>query len=556
MTAISPDVEIALRDHGFVEDGAEGYVGRLAGRAVRLRLPPDFPYVLPRISVEEPSFPVPFPHVEEQGVVCLGLTEGLLVDAGRPAALINEAIARATRILQPPGEGPTAADYAGELAAYWKPREKGVVWSLLPPGGPTRTVAIVHAGDLSVVAETGDEAARFMKWSHRSVGSATRAWWFSLEKPIVPPGSDLTLGGLLNLITRSIGDDGRRTLKAWDGRTPPRDWLLSCPDGSGSPRWLLGARLPILPKRIEGFTGPTLRALRTAEPTRPVARLGVAQMGAEYLLRRGGSNVGLRASTAIVIGAGAIGGYLVANMASLGVGKIHIVDPDDLSPDNMYRHYLGFKAGRVGRANSRKSNLLQDEMREKFPHLNVDGHAMTAKEFFEKQPGLLSKADVIVSATGSPSVNMFISRTLRNYSAARIYVWLEAHGIGGHVFLESSRGRGCYSCLYAPDDEHGLVDLTSFYEPGQDFTTVVAGCHSTFTPFGALDAQRAATECGRLTQRVLQGGAVGPTHVRWREELPVDVTARTSGASANVLPGQRDEIAPTRRTWGCRVCGI
>jgi len=100
MTGSWPEVEVELQEQGFVADGANGYVGRLAGVAVRLRLPPAFPFAMPKISVEEPAFPLPFPHVEELGAVCLGPSEGLLLDVGRPAAIVSDALVRATRILQ------------------------------------------------------------------------------------------------------------------------------------------------------------------------------------------------------------------------------------------------------------------------------------------------------------------------------------------------------------------------------------------------------------------------------------------------------------------------
>lgn len=549
MSGSWPEVEAELQEQGFVADGAEGYVGRLAGVAVRLHLPPAFPFTMPKISVEEPAFPVPFPHVEERGAVCLGPSEGVLLDAGRPAAIVNEALGRASRILQAKDRGVTAADYADELPAYWKPRDKSRVWSLVPPGGPTRAVSLVEAGSLSVIGESEDEAVAFMQRIARTDGSRRRAWWFSLDRPIEPPAEALTVGSLDRLIRANISDAGRRTVKAWDDQEPPRTWLLSCPDSSGQPRWVLGARIPLTPRRINGFTAPTLRALRTALAPAPVSRLDVSQIGPDYLLRRGGANVDLLGATAVVIGAGAIGGYLVGSIASLGVGTIHIVDPDALSPDNMYRHVLGFHG-----VSQMKVNALREVVREQFPHLRVEAHAVDAQAFLDTQQEVVSKAGVIISATGAPSANMAISDRLREHLTPRIYVWLEAHGIGGHVFVEARRGPGCYRCLYDAHAEHGLVDLTSFYAPGQNFTTSMPGCTSTFTPFGALDAQRAAIECGRVVQRVLRHGATGPMHLRWREELPEGITASLSAAAMSIGPGQRHEVGPADRRWGCSVC--
>ena len=545
---IPRDVASALDEYGFTSDGTTGFVARLAGRNVRLTLPRDFPHGLPEICVEESSSRAWLPHVESTGKLCIAATEGLIVDSRRPGAIVRDAIVRAIRILESSGTTPDADAFADELPSYWAPLAKGNVWSLLPPGGPTRAVCLVRTDHSCVVAETESDARIFTERITTGRGSAERAWWFSLIRPLLPP-RDLSVASLFTLVKNSLSNDDKRTLAAWDAHPPPRLWLLSCPNAARQPHWVLAARLPPSPTKVEGFIAPTLRALRCARGFQPVDRLAVSQVEASYLLRRVGGDNALQSAVTVLLGVGAIGGYLAASLATLGLGELHLVDPESLSLDNMYRHVLGFHG-----VETPKALALGDVLRVQYPHLQVHSYYEDARSFLEREHEIAGRARVVVSAIGSPNANMAVSERLHHADAQRIYVWLEANGIGGHVFLEARGSAGCYHCLFDSDPTHGLVDITSFYDPGQTFSRNIAGCSSTFTPFGAIDAQRAALECARLVDRVLRGHAKGPLLVRWREPLAAGVSARLSPIARSLEPGQRQEIGPSDRSWGCRHC--
>lgn len=57
--------------------------------------------------------------------------------------------------------------------------------------------------------------------------------------------------------------------------------------------------------------------------------------------------------------------------------------------------------------------------------------------------------------------------------------------------------------------------MSSFAEPGQLFLRTVGGCGGTFTPFGAMDAERAAVEGATAITELLLEPTVVPMLNSW-----------------------------------------
>lgn len=92
-----------------------------------------------------------------------------------------------------------------------------------------------------------------------------------------------------------------------------------------------------------------------------------------------------------------------------------------------------------------------------------------------------------------------------------------ALGLGGHALVFGFPStHGCYCCMFRHDSDLGLVNMSSFVAPGQNFRRSVAGCAGTFTPFGLVDAERAATEAVRVGLEVLAAETTSPALWSWQ----------------------------------------
>ena len=113
------------------------------------------------------------------------------------------------------------------------------------------------------------------------------------------------------------------------------------------------------------------------------------------ILRAGPDALELRAMTATLFGAGALGGHVAVALAESGLGHLNIVDGDVLLPGNVVRHVAGHD--QVGRA---KVQAV---------HRVISGHALWTEvtEFQEAPmtPGQIreriSNVDIVVDATGN-----------------------------------------------------------------------------------------------------------------------------------------------------------
>jgi len=79
----------------------------------------------------------------------------------------------------------------------------------------------------------------------------------------------------------------------------------------------------------------------------------------------------LAAATVIVAGAGALGNEVAKNLAMVGVGRIVLVDRDEVELSNTSRMVF-FGPEDVGR---KKAQVLRDRLERKFPHLRLEARA-------------------------------------------------------------------------------------------------------------------------------------------------------------------------------------
>ncbi len=201
----------------------------------------------------------------------------------------------------------------------------------------------------------------------------------------------------------------------------------------------------------------------------------------------------------VVVGCGAVGSHLACLLASSGVGKLLLVDHEALTAANLYRHFLGAES--LGRE---KAVAMRDALRQRFPDLAVTAIAKPIERVLEEHLAEVGDSDLVAVAVGDET----LERRLNEYfgrGPLRIHVWLEPLGLGGHVLACGASRRGCLHCLYRRDEAFGLVNMASLTAPGQTFRRAIGGCAGTFTPFGASDAVRAATEAAREVVRLLSG---------------------------------------------------
>jgi molybdopterin-synthase adenylyltransferase len=229
----------------------------------------------------------------------------------------------------------------------------------------------------------------------------------------------------------------------------------------------------------------------------------------------------LRASSAMVIGAGALGSPAATYLAAAGVGRLGIVDDDRVELSNLHRQPLHLTpdtgASKAENAAVKLGFLNPEVVIEPFPARLGEGNV----------EALLAGADVVVDGSDS-----FATRYVVNDACCALGTPLVEAGIlglGGLVMSIRPGRSACYRCAFPVEPSAGSVP--SCREAG-----VLGAIGGVIGSLQALEALKLLTGVGEpLLDRILQldGAASTPTVVatRRREDCPACGSDRLARAA-------------------------
>lgn len=549
------EAEAVLASRGFERQADGSWHGALVGKAgdiayVSVKLPPRFPDVLPDVFAGPPAIERKLAHVQAGGKMCLAPNTGVLLDATRPGDIVQEALDRAEAVLLLTGPDRNRADLIREFSAYWTEPGSGAFYSICTPDQETGVIALARASLGSASQVVADDQRDMRRWANAvgaELSDTDEAFFIACEEAFEPPGPQewTTLRGLLALV-RSYGSSGSLpALRRWlSARRRPSLAVVSMPLPGGSENVLVAAFArpsPVAPRKRRGK-----RAVLPALDDR-ITRVGVRRMDPGFLLRRGGGDPRLLDASVAVVGCGAVGSMLAQSLAATGIGRLRLIDNEDLSSENIHRHALG--AAHVG---MNKARALAATIRQRLPHIAVEPYDREVLELLSDPAEVLLGNDLVALALGDETLELRINALLRA-SVPRMHVWLEPLGLGGHLLTTGLKsGRGCFRCLFERDNGVGLHNKASLAAPGQDFGRTQAGCAGVFTPFGFLDAQMAATQAAREAADILLRPTPRAALVSW----VVSAERFLDGGYKLSLTGSRIPPGSTRRVedYGRRDC--
>lgn len=199
----------------------------------------------------------------------------------------------------------------------------------------------------------------------------------------------------------------------------------------------------------------------------------------------------------VVVGTGAIGGYLAHNLARLGAGsetgELILIDPDDLSEDNIGRHILG--KNYIDRP---KVEALKDQLQSDLPKLNIKAFKNSIEQFIgTKVNGFdLKDADIIFDATAKPSIGELLSEwrlSLDYPQPCLIHVWIRDNGecVQGLLNEPSNESESLYACRSCLQNAGGVFGNQYDALIGNTPKHAYAAC-SDFTPYSVSASMSAA----------------------------------------------------------------
>lgn len=162
----------------------------------------------------------------------------------------------------------------------------------------------------------------------------------------------------------------------------------------------------------------------------------------------------LLAAHAVIIGAGGLGSPVALYLASAGVGKITLVDNDEVDLTNLQRQIL-HNTARVGQPKAESGKRTLHDI-----NPTIEVIALVARADEEELKNLVSSADVVLDCTDNFKTRHAINRAC---VAARVpLVSGAAIRMDGQVAVFDTRQTGapCYACLFPPDQQFEEVQCS------------------------------------------------------------------------------------------------
>jgi molybdopterin-synthase adenylyltransferase len=534
------------------------YFITIEGKCIKFCIGVDnrFPLSLPITFIQPPDVLGFIPHVEvDDGYVCYLDPEGTLLDYSNPIGILDEAISRSIEVLSAGVRGENHEDFINEIGAYWDKRSKSKITSLVNVNNILRKVFVYHDRQKYVLITDGlDTVVSYLNGAVPSCNGMTR--YQALYVPIEAGKTEIAdlVHKLLSadpitsifdrLIRQNISPENQHRLhklaKEWKNKALV---VLSIPLPNGG-KTLIGLTFkdPSKPHVDRLTTDPTPISIQRKDP--------------DYLRLRGGSQSQFVDLKVLVIGCGSIGGFIAPALLMSGIQNLTLVDSDKMSPENIFRHYLGKSA--IG---EHKVEAIKKDLDLRYPYISIKTHTSRIEDLIRENQLKLSEFKLIIIATGSPTIDLYLNRQIHQIDDAptTVFTWLEPYGLGGHAIICNSERAGCLQCLFQDrlNPFNGeLYNRASFAAANQVFGKNDLGCGGTYFSYSALDAQKTAEMAVRLAIQGIVDNNIDNHIVSWKGKANDFIMAgyKTSGRYDLSI----DRLSSGDSTYivsDCSVCG-
>lgn len=433
---------------------------------------------LPRVFLVSPAGLLA--HVSYSGVICVNDGQGLSIDVDRRADIVAYTLLAAYDLLEKSAIDAVSGrgEFFNELEGYWAGMPETLRGrAAFEPDGKERLIsAYLNARGKRPKWYFADQNQSLPPEFYGENLATKRALYLHLDQFPLPPENP-----------GKVDADFIEAVRIKLSATQLQLWAQLFGPSKGGPKQI--ALLVTVPRADGGrsLVGMTFTANRgTIDRGRPIIPLVMRRHTTTYMRERGGASLELLEKHFAVLGCGAVGAVVADNLAAAGVGRLTLVDNDEFSEDNVFRHLLAPLW-----IDAEKVVGLRYTLERRYPGIKVDAVPWTAQTWL--RTAKLDEFDGIVVAIGAPSVERAIARGIR-MSAVHLPVvvtWLEALDLGGHSVLTWCHQEGCLDCLYRDDEgQSSLAPRTSFLAPNQHVSRNLTGCASTFVPYGALQARK------------------------------------------------------------------
>ncbi|MCX8859960.1 HesA/MoeB/ThiF family protein [Vibrio parahaemolyticus] len=457
--------------------------------AAWLEIPPSFASGgLARVSLPK-KYILKIPHIEHDGHLCIDGDPGVMSGASLEERLEQVIDLFYSSFLEPWSNGLLDNHFSIEAMNYWAIHYSRRFTSTQPI---VKVFTTDHEPDVSrvykstfienrrIVIAGDDSAIRTRYASSLSSGSTISSVMVAeipIAFPFTPDNWPKNVNDIQRLITVKLGaDDAGKFLTSVGRRERDIHKIVVF----RAPGCAFGYLLP-------GGPPTKVKAINSVKslPNRSLIPLNVERLDVGWTTGRDQhpEYIARQLKHVLIIGAGALGSPVAEQMAKSGVGKLTLVDDDNLSSANIGRHTLG--ANSIGYS---KVEQLAQSISVRWPSCNATGVKLTIHEWLKANS--IKDVDIILDLTGEPEVRSIVDQKRNKYPTGFLIAWMEPYVAAAHV------------CLLTPGTPwlaHGVDKLDRFNTVDWPLEVIASepSCSSNFqsyTSAAALHAVALTTE--------------------------------------------------------------
>ena len=420
---------------------------------VKIVFPNNFPDEPPQVLVPEAEqLLLVQPHVFRKGGLCI-FDQTAWVDFEQPIEVLNE-ILRSTREIL---EGTSKHDFLDEFSVYWHSSAGNAnnYWRAVDsPDVLTTPFYFSNPLEGGMLAQSEDAMrAWYAHFHNRELeGKAIRnGICLYLEETLTPDRYPKNLIELLELALQSGDTSGYHEIGKKIAYGSELVFVLLSQKLKEARVyggvWFFGLSLSGRKELCNGFRPgkiPLGNLLQKGSKYLGKAALNkcdIIRADHDWIHARSADVGNFKTKRVMVIGCGALGGYVAHYLSRAGVGHLTLLDNDTLQAENLGRHILG--TGTIGFP---KAIALAIQLQMQMPHLNIQGFHSDWRQELANKPDLFEGYDLIVVAVADMRCELPLNElSRRTVFPPIIYGWLEAFAISGHC-LTSIDGSGCKAC--------------------------------------------------------------------------------------------------------------
>ncbi len=185
----------------------------------------------------------------------------------------------------------------------------------------------------------------------------------------------------------------------------------------------------------------------------------------------------LAETAVLLVGAGSIGGAAAHALATYGVGRLTVLDPDRLLGHNLVRH-----VGDARHVGQYKVDVLKQQLDDLRPDTEVKALRLDVVGDADRVRALLRRVDLVLCAADGVAPRRIVSHLARRASRDAVLACvLEDGSLGEVIRLRPWRDRGCLVCQREALVEEGAIDP----EPSLDADYGTGTTHRPMTAVGS-----------------------------------------------------------------------